>query len=260
MRGAARLTDRHAQADRFEHAAPRRAVRARLGRWLHSRFQLAPPLTIVIGAPPDVCWATLAAATRPSQSRLHLRDVFAEGRRYYLAHTAEGFRITSDTRRFWSGRRSRTQVAAVVFGSLDSGSGRKAGPSQPAETARQPITFVRLHVQGYTLHLIRTLALPVFVCTLVLASSWPDLVRALVMTVLLVLGWAMHRFEAMMQADSIYAFVQKALEDLPHAEIRGLPTAGAHIILDPDFRSAWERYYGDRAPGEDPPPTAGTPG
>ncbi len=76
---------------------------------LRALWQVHPPGTLMIGAAPEACLHTLLTATRPSTSRLHHRELFHDGRRYYVQRQSSGFRLTSDTRVFWGSKRQRTR-------------------------------------------------------------------------------------------------------------------------------------------------------
>ncbi len=45
---------------------------------------LQPARTLLVGAAPAQCALTLRQAVKPSHQRLHLRNLFTDGRRYYF--------------------------------------------------------------------------------------------------------------------------------------------------------------------------------
>src|SRR5215213_7613053 len=98
--------------------ASQRPIFGLFGRFLVRFRQLHPPVVLFVRAAQDVTLHTLVTAAKPSQHRLHLRELFTEGRRYYIEPTKEGFRMTSNSRLLWSSRRDRTAQAATLYGTL----------------------------------------------------------------------------------------------------------------------------------------------
>ena len=88
----------------------------RLGQWLlHRVWYTHPHRVLLVHATPVECVYTLAQAAKPSTQRLHLRNLFTEGRRYDLKPHPLGFRLHSTSRPLWyRGRRGRR--AAVLLG------------------------------------------------------------------------------------------------------------------------------------------------
>jgi hypothetical protein len=112
---------------------PRRLI-TRL-RYLH------PPVVLLVRASRTACLHTLAMASKPSLSRLHLRDLYNEGRRYYVEPHPAGFRLTSNSRMLWGKYRERTPITATLFGALS--------------PLGDDITCVRMHVQANWLYMLR---------------------------------------------------------------------------------------------------------
>lgn len=66
--------------------------------WLLDRLWYVQPMTaLTVKALPNDCVRALSAATRPNLDRLHLRNLFMDGRRYYVDVLNDGFQITSNT-------------------------------------------------------------------------------------------------------------------------------------------------------------------
>src|SRR5579862_6801167 len=108
--------------------------------WWQAIWQLHPPVALVVGASQSKCLQTLAAAAKPSTDRLHMRDLFAGGRRYYLLPQPDGFKLTSYTSPLWGNRRNRSRVSATVLGEF----------SSPSDE----VTFIRLHSRINLFYLI----------------------------------------------------------------------------------------------------------
>ena len=196
-------------------------------RW-QALWQLHPPVALVVRASQGKCLQTLALATKPSTDRLHLRNLFMSGRRYYIQPQQDGFKLTSDNRLFWGGKRNRTRVAAVVFGKFSS--------------PDNEITFIRLHSRVNILHMLSGLLVPIFFTSIVVYMPWPRLVISLIILLLFGLSLIGRRFDAAFQVNEMVYFVQRALEDLPPVEVSALPASGPDVVLT-DFREQWYRFY-----------------
>ncbi|MBI1257126.1 MAG: hypothetical protein GC204_06620 [Chloroflexi bacterium] len=196
-------------------------------RW-QALWQLHPPVALVVRASQGKCLQTLAVAAKPSADRLHLRNLFMDGRRYYVQPQQDGFKLTSDNRLFWGGKRNRTRVAAVVFGKFSS--------------PDNEITFIRLHSRVNILYLLSGLLVPIFFTSIVVYMPWPRLVISIIILLLFGLSLIGHRFDAALQVNEMIYFVQTALEDLPPVEISALPPSGPDVVLT-DFREQWYRFY-----------------
>lgn len=217
-------------------SAPRTPRSAWYSRRWARLIALQPPVTLVIGAEPALVLRDLTAAVRPSTDRLHLRDLFVDGRRYYLqsAVAADGlrFRLTSDTRTPGRGRR-RGQRAAVVHGTISG-----AAQSSPA--------VIHLHARMFALHGLRAALFPLLLASIVIGVGWwPVGVRVGVIGFVALVSWLAHRADAALQAAAMIQFVHKALEHLPPPDQPALENARPDVI-DPAaqaFSTAWERFY-----------------
>ncbi len=197
-------------------------------RW-QAVWQLHSPVVLVVRATPAECLQTLMRAAKPSTDRLHLRNLFAEGRRYYLEPQPNGFKLRSDNRLLWGGRR-RTRVAATVFGGFS--------------TPQDEITFIRLHSRMNVLYLLSGLVIPLFFSSIVIYMPWSPVVIGMVVTLLFVLSLLGHRFNAALQVNEMIYYVQKVIEDLPPVEVAELPASGPDVVLtNSDFREQWRKFY-----------------
>jgi hypothetical protein len=198
-------------------------------------WQVLPSVALGVAAPPSAVLAALDEAAHPSQTRLHHRDLFVEGRRYYLRPHAGGFELRSDSKTRWH-RKRRTGRAAVLVGSFG---------------AAGEVTTLRLRGRLRTPHLFVSLLFPLWMAALVIATPWSLGVTTFTVAALLLLALAAAHFEAALQAHDMIVFVRKALEELPAAEQMQLVAAN-EVIINPvqrDFRAEWERYYEDRREG-----------
>jgi hypothetical protein len=192
-------------------------------------WRVQAPVKLSVSATPAMTLGALADAARPSQSRLHHRDLFADGRRYYLRGAVDGFEIRSDSKTFWSSKR-RTARAAVVEGTL---------------TEQAGITTVRLDARLRPLRLLLGLLMPTWMTVLIIGVPWSPLLTGGIVAALYGLALLGFRFGAALQAHEMIYFVRTALDDLPPALVVALP-ANAESVVDAtqrDFDAEWQRFY-----------------
>lgn len=197
---------------------------------------LHPPVMIAVRATPPEVLQTLVLASRPRLDRLHLRDLFHNGRRYEVLHSRDSFQVTSTARLLWGASQARTPVAATVYGSFIT----------PAEG----LTLVRLHAGASQMTMIRGLLLPLWASFFVLALSWPLAPSLAVIGLMLGLGWVGARLNAALQALELVFFVQKVLADLPAGEVPTLVPGSPDVVRTPgdrDFQAVWERFYEEKS-------------
>ncbi len=201
---------------------------------------LQPPVVLVVAAGADACTATLAAAARPSTDRLHLRDLFRDGRRYHLEPVPAGFRLYTDTRQPWGSSARRTSPAAIVSGELAT-----------VGSAAAPVTLIRLQARMRPFQTVAALAFPLFVVVLILASPVEHPWKVLLAAGVAGLAVLTERLEAAVQAHAMMAFVRKALDDLPRADAPRLePGRGPQVEGDSAFTQAWQRFTAEHSGGE----------
>jgi hypothetical protein len=203
-------------------------------RILHRIWYVHPAVVLTVPASPAVCLQTLATAARPSTDRLHLRDLFTDGRRYYLRPAKEGFQLTSNSRVPW--RRGRTGFTAVLSGTFTQGG---------------DISRILLRARITIPYLIQVFLVPAFISSIIIFARWPRPVIAGAILFLFGLSWMGHRFNAMLQAGEMVFFVQKALEDLGPAEIPAIPAATGNLVtLEREFREQWDKFYEEHKSGD----------
>ncbi len=198
--------------------------------WLLDRLWYVQPLTaLTVKALPNDCVRALALATRPNLDRLHLRNLFVGGRRYYVNALKDGFQITSDTSLPWRPR-TRGSVAAVLRGQF-SASGANS-------------TVIQMRARMRLLYLLNIFPIPLFMTALLIASPWPKpLVITLIIT-LFFLSWAGHRLSASLQAADMIYFVQKVLEEVITTETPLLNAQTDNVVTpEHDFPEQWHKFY-----------------
>jgi hypothetical protein len=189
-----------------------------------------PPVALTVKASRMECLRALALASKPDAQRLHLRNLFTDGRRYYVEQLKSGFRLTSNSTVPWR-RRTRTAIAAVIYAEF-SDSGADA-------------TRILLRSRMRLFYLGEALLIPGFITSLLVYSPWSrSLILALTLT-LFGLSWLSHRLTATLQATEMVYFVEKALEDIAPVDIPilGATTEPEYITQERDFREQWSKFY-----------------
>jgi hypothetical protein len=82
---------------------------------------------------------------------------------------------------------------------------------------------------------------------------WSRATISVVVTLLFFLSLIGHRFNAALQVNEMIFFVQKALEDLPPAEVMELPASGPDLVMT-DFREQWYKFYREQTQKDEPQP------
>ncbi|MBZ0296377.1 MAG: hypothetical protein K8L99_27700 [Anaerolineae bacterium] len=187
-----------------------------------------PRVVLLAQVPPDVCMEALLVAAKPSSKRLHLRNLFLDGRRYHLHVREKGFHMTSNSKIPWLYRR-RTRLAAVLSGNIT-----------PTNSGSRLILTARMT----PLHLLDIFLIPLWIGVLVIFGPLAPEVKLIALGALLLLSWLSHWYSAVLQAVDMIYFVQTVLEDWLVTEIPTLPASADQVIHAPDdFREAWERFY-----------------
>lgn len=187
------------------------------------------PVVVSVQATPAVCLLTLSRAARPNQHRLHLRNLFTEGRRYYFHPQPDGFRLMCNSAIPWN-RHARTALAAVVDARFS--------------LAGDNVTTVQLRARWRIFYLLEVFFIPFFIMSILVFTPWPNWLITVLAVILLGLSWVWHRLTAVLQAADMMYFVQRALEDLPAANMALLPPPGPDVVTsDSAFREAWDAFY-----------------
>lgn len=216
--------------------APPRINRLGMNRFLwQALVRLYPPTALAVSATAHDCLRLLIDSTRPTTRKLHLRDLFADGRRYYLRQTEAGFRMTSDAAPSWGRRRQRSGITAFLVGTF-----------APLATD-DAVTLVRLRPRMYRLAFVRALLLPTFFGWLVLSTDWAVAAKVLLVAVVYALSVVGHRLNAAIEINEMIFFVQKVLADLPPVIPRELAARNPDVVYSSgDFAAEWARFYSER--------------
>jgi len=193
-------------------------------------WRVHPPAALTVKASQRECLRTIALAAKPDVDRLHLRNLFTDGRRYYLDVRNTGFRLTSNTKIPWR-QRARTAIAAVLYGEF----------TEAGEGATHIIMRSRMRL----FYLLEALLIPAFISSLLVFAPWSRLLIAALIATLFGLSWLTHRLTATLQATDMVYFVQKALEDITPVEVPILTAGGEPEVITQDraFREQWQKFY-----------------
>lgn len=189
-------------------------------------WYIQPPRLMLIQAAPTLCLLTLHQAVKPSVERLHLRNLFMEGRHYSFAAQELAFRMNSTSRSPW--RRRHGRPAAVLLGQCaDIGAG---------------ITRVDLRTRMSLPFLLDVFVLPGWMSLLLLFGPLPLQTGIIASLVLLLCSWLWHWYNAALQATDLLYFVEVALDDLPDAQVAQL-AASTDNTIRADFVEEWQKFY-----------------
>lgn len=212
-----------------------RPVVKRLADWV---WFVYPVHALTLSLAPDECLLALERASLLDSQQLQLRNLFTEGRRYYLWPRGAGFWMTSNSRPPW--RRGRTSIAAVLQGRFSDGG---AG-----------LTRLTLRARMRVFYLVDALIVPVFMLTLLVFAPWSAWLIGGLVVLVLALSWAGHRLAARLQAAEMIYFTRQVLADVTVApSTLNQPATSETITPEADFRTEWDKFYRQQA-GEDPVP------
>lgn len=206
-------------------------VRPSAWRWLLRHvWYLHAPVHIMLNVSPSVALATLNTAAKPSVERLHLRNVFADGRRYFLQFSPpNGFTMRTTHKVSWHLRRRTTSVSVMTGQFVVLGE-----------------TLTRLELSSHIVpfYLLDVFFLPTFMLTLIVGMPWGVPMIGALLCLLYGLSWIWHHSNAMLEAQEMLFFMDKALADYIPPPPQPL-AEGAQIVVDdlPDFAQAWKKFY-----------------
>jgi hypothetical protein len=199
---------------------------------LQSAWYVHTTASLTVEATPAACVQALARAAKPSVERLHLRDVFSDGRRYYLETSANGFRLKcrSMTLLLFFPRK---RIVTVLSGNFES-IGNQA-------------TRLHLRTRMALSYLLEALLYPLVIGSIILPFDlWQMWFRVVVVALILGLVWRGHRAQATLQAVDMIYFVERALEGFAPVTVHALDANTPHVVDDTlhrQFRQEWEKFY-----------------
>jgi hypothetical protein len=206
----------------------------RLHRWLRPLLALwyvHSDVTLLVYAPPSTCLGTLMTAAKPSQNRLHLRNLFAYGRRYhFIEGSPDGFKMVTTSKIPWryKGRTQSNATLTAEFQVLD-----------------ETLTQINISSQIRIWNIWGRLMMPIFFTPLFLYAVWqPPVIRLLEILLIYMFAWVSYRYSAAIDAHDMVYFIEKALEDFMPTSVSELSAHVPHVMNNrDDFPDAWEKFY-----------------
>jgi len=193
---------------------------------------LHPKHAITVNLSPSMAFNVIGTAAKPSTQRLHLRNVFAQGRRYLIQSIGkDSFQLVTTSKVLWN-YRGRTNPVSIMNGTFT--------------PVGEQSTRVELHSRIKVTYLLDFLLLPMFITSLIISMPWGMPVIAALIVALFTLSWLSHRYNAVLEAQEMLFFVEKALEEyLPRP--KELLVEGSDLVLKGQtrFASAWDKFYED---------------
>ncbi len=197
--------------------------------WVRRLWIVQDPVAVWVQAPPTICLKTIEQAVQPSVKRLHMREVFTNGRRYDLFPDSNGFRLTTSAKSMWKSRQ-RINAACIMNVRVDS----------DAETEQTTLTLTA-RLRAFSV--FNALWMPSGMIYLISGNPWPRMVIWLILISLFALSWAAMRFSAAVDAAEMTYFIQKTFEDFQRVQPVKLPApTDADVIRGGDFELMWQRF------------------
>lgn len=189
-------------------------------------WSIESPSAIHVDAPPEVCLSLLTKASRPSIDRLHLRDAFSDGRRYFIEVTSDGFRMTTNNKALIN--RRRTESIAVLRARVSS--------------ASDHTTSIIFRGQLQPFRFVSSLWVPFGMVWLLWPVPWPRLFIVGLLAVIFGLAWAGLRFGAALEIAEMIHFIRKAFENVPKFVPVALPISSEVNISGGEFDVLWDKF------------------
>lgn len=197
-------------------------------RGLRGLWSILDPVVINVDAPPDVVLRMLDSAAHPSIERLHLREVFVEGRRYFMQATDSGFRMVTTSKTLLN-RTRRTEASAVLTATLASAGDGKTSIAVRARL--RPVSF------------LYTFWMPVIMIYLLLPVPWPRVLAVGIIVAIFGFAWGTLHYGAALEANEMVFFIRKTFENLPKFTPGVLSASSADMTVNgSDFEVLWDKF------------------
>jgi hypothetical protein len=184
----------------------------------HLRLTIEPPHSYRI----------LETSAKPSAKRLELRNLFIQGRRYFLQPTSkQSFRMMTTHKIRWRMRR-RTRATAILIGEFT---------TIDKQTFRLTLSS-RIRIW----YLLDVFLWPTFITSIIVSMWWSVWLIASLVIALYTLSWLAHRFNAALEAHEMIFFIESILEDYFPETPPKLMASKADVVYEEAFAAAWEQY------------------
>jgi hypothetical protein len=181
---------------------------------------------------PSQIFKILEIAAKPSVERLHLRDVFSRGRRYFIyAEKGGSFRMVTTNKIPWYPR--RTSASAILNGDF--------------EPIDDTSTRLKLHSRIQIFYLLQSFVMPTFMASMLVFMPWRVAIIVLCIGALYGLSWLAHRYNAALEAYEMVFFIEKALEDFIPAPppVLASESTVADVVIENGFAAAWDKFVNE---------------
>lgn len=197
--------------------------------WFRHLWTIQEPVSIWVKLAPELSMKAVEQSTLPSAKRLHLREAFANGRRYDVFKRPDGFVLTSSALTGWNARQ-RSSASCTLHVRLDT----------DADQAQTTLT-VHAHLRPFAV--FNALWLPTLMVYLIGNNPWPQAVIISLLVSLYALAWASLRFGAAVDAADMTYFLQKTFEEFQHIRPQVLSAPpDPNAVNSADFEQMWERF------------------
>ncbi|GAB4512144.1 MAG: hypothetical protein OHK0046_11240 [Anaerolineae bacterium] len=203
----------------------------RLWRWLLAQVWFVhTPVVLMVKATQAEVLQLLVKSAKPSANRLDLRNLFQNGRRYFIQPRTGGFRLTTTRGVVWRFRRRTTAVVVMNGSFADLG---------------DDVTRIQLETRLNVSYFLDAFLIPLFMTSILIYMPWSPWVIGAALLTLYMSSWLGHRYNAALEAGEMVWYVQKVLGDFIPAEIKELSAMTSETIYryNADFEAAWERFY-----------------
>lgn len=190
-------------------------------------MRLIRPIHLNVAIPAESVARTLDAAATPSTQRLHMRDAFAEGRRYYIDPFDGGFRMATTSKSLFA-RGRRTSALCVL--------------SAQVEPISESESRIVLEPRLRGLAFVGALVVPTVLSMLLLPVPWPPVLLALISVIAYTASIVGLLTGARLEAYEMLYFVEKAFEDMRKFSLAQLAPVSQDIIGAQDFRELWSEH------------------
>ena len=202
----------------------------RLRDWfLRRAWYVHPGAHLRLTTTPSETYKVLEIAAKPSVKRLHLRNVFTQGRRYFIMpRDGGGFRMMTTNKIPWYP--SRTSASAVLTGDFE-----KIDDTTSRLTMKSRIR---------TFYMLQSLFMPSFMASMLIFMRWHLVLIAASIVTLYSLSWMAHRYNAALEAYEMIFFIEKALEDhIPEPPpVLNAPAMSGAVIIENGFAAERDKF------------------
>lgn len=201
-------------------------------RWfLNKTWYVHPGAHMRVTISPSHVYQLLKGAAKPSAKHLELRNLFMQGRRYFLQELdAETFRMMTTHKIRWQIHR-RTRACAMLYAQFE---------AVDKDSFRMNLSS---HIRLW--YLIDMMLWPSFISSIIYYMWWPRWLVGTLILALFTLSWMAHRFNAALEAHEMIFFIETILDDYFPELPAELPAGKADIVYEDAFTKAWGQYVGE---------------